>query len=90
DLSRKNYHISPIIDNVKCSSCFARYYCGGGCKHDNLSSCGSIAAPSEDMCRLRCRELELAGYIVSNLNSDNQAFLMKQDIFPPKPCPLDF
>ena len=89
-LNRKEYQESPTIDNPVCSVCFARYYCAGGCKHDNAGSCGSIAAPAEEMCRWRCREMELAAVIVSNLNSDDKAFLIEQNVFPPKPCPLDF
>lgn len=89
-LNRDDYQKSSITDNEQCANCFAKYYCAGGCKHDNLGSCGSIAKPSLDMCRLRCRELELSIYIVSNLNSEDQAFLVEQGILPPKPCPLDF
>ena len=89
-LNRKEYQESPTINNPVCSVCFARYYCAGGCKHDNAGSCGSIAAPAEEMCRLRCREMELAAVIVSNLTPEDKTFLIEQDIFPPKPCPLDF
>ncbi len=70
--------------------CFAKYYCAGGCKHDNASSCGSIAAPSEDICNLRRRELELAASIISILEPEDQAFLVEHQVFTPKPCPLDF
>ncbi len=89
-LKRKEYQESPTTSNPMCSVCFAKYYCAGGCKHDNAGSCGSIAAPAEDLCSLRCRELELAAVIVSNLTSQDKAFLINQDVFPPKPCPLDF
>ncbi len=89
-LNRKEYQESPTINNPVCSVCFARYYCAGGCKHDNAGSCGSIAAPAEDVCRLRCHEMELAAVIVSNLTPPDKAFLIEQDVFPPKPCPLDF
>jgi uncharacterized protein len=89
-LNRKKYQESPAIINPLCSACFAKYYCAGGCKHDNAGACGSIAAPAEEMCRLRCRKLELAAIIISNLTLQNKAFLIEQDIFPPKPCPLDF
>lgn len=89
-LSLGEYQKSPTIYNAKCSACFARYYCAGGCKHDNAGACGSVAIPAEDMCRLKCLELELAAYIVSNLSSEDREFLVKQNVFPPKPCPLDF
>lgn len=90
NLNRKEYLKSPITCNQICANCLARYYCAGGCKHDNLNCCGSIAAPSEDMCRLRCRELELAAMIVCSLGPEDRAFLVDEQIFTPKPCPLDF
>ena len=89
-LNREEYLKSPTTESTVCAACFARYYCAGGCKHDNAGSCGSIATPSADICRLKCRELELAASIVGRLGSEERAFLVKQDIFPPKPCPLDF
>lgn len=90
ELRRDEYQISPITVNEMCSTCFARYYCAGGCKHDNAGSCGTISSPSEDICRLRCREFELAAAIASNLDCEDRKFLIEYDIFPPKPCPFDF
>jgi len=89
-LKREEYQKSPVKGNELCSSCFAKYYCGGGCKHDNVGACGSISSPSEDMCRLKCRELELSAVVTSSLDSEDIAFLIARDIFPPKPCPFDF
>jgi len=89
ELKRDEYQ-KPVTINKTCAYCFARYYCGGGCKHDNASFCGSISMPSEDMCRLRCRELELSAVLVSMLDSEDRHFLVKEEIFPPKPCPFDF
>ncbi len=90
DLKREEYLKNPITCNQLCANCFARNYCAGGCKHDNLSSCGFITTPSEDMCRLRCRELELAATIICNLTPEDKAFLVEEQIIAPKPCPLDF
>ncbi|MGV8121462.1 MAG: nif11-like peptide radical SAM maturase [Candidatus Xenobiia bacterium LiM19] len=90
DLKREEYLKSPVEGNELCSACFARYYCAGGCKHDNVGACGSISKPSEDICRLRCRQLELAAAITCRLDSEDRAFLVDREIFPPKPCPFDF
>jgi len=90
DLDRDRYQQSPVTFVQECSSCSARYYCGGGCKHDNLGSCGSVFKPSEDMCRLKRREAELAAYVVCMLSEEDRAFLVKNEIVPPKPCLLDF
>jgi len=89
ELDRERYQ-QPVDMNAKCADCFARYYCGGGCKHDNAGSCGNIFNPGEDLCQLRRRELELAGTVVASLNQDDRDFLIEQEIYPPKPCPLDF
>lgn len=90
NFNQKDYLQSPLATQEKCRSCFARYYCAGGCLHDNLSSSGSPKVPSEEICHLRQRELELAAVIVSNLSSDDQSFLVNEQILPPQPCPLDF
>ena len=90
ELKRDEYQKSPVTASKLCSVCFARYYCAGGCKHDNVGACGSILTPSEDMCRMKCREIELAAAITCMLDSEDRAFLVEQDIVPPKPCPFDF
>ncbi len=90
DLDREKYHKSPVTYVDKCSKCFARYYSAGGCKHDNVGSCGSVFKPSEDMCRLKCREIELAAYIACLLTDEDRTFLAEHKIVPNKPCPLDF
>lgn len=90
NLNREEYQKSPTTENELCAACFAKYYCGGGCKYDNVSYSGSIASPSEDMCRLRCRELELAATVICSLEPEAQAFLVDEKILTPKSCPLDF
>jgi uncharacterized protein len=90
DLNRGKYQRSPVAYVEECNNCFARYYCAGGCKHDNASSCGSAFKPSPDMCRLKCRETELAAYIACLLTDEDCAFLAEHEIVPAKPCPLDF
>lgn len=89
-LNRAQYQISPARSNPLCTACVARYYCAGGCKHDNVGARGSFSTPSEEICHLRRRELELAATIIGRLDSNDQAFLFGGDILPPKPCPLDF
>ncbi len=90
NLDREKYQQSPMVFVEECGKCFARYYCAGGCKHDNAGACGSVFEPSEDMCRLRRREAELAAYVVCLLTDEDRAFLAKHKIVPPKPCLLDF
>lgn len=90
DLSREAYLDSPLTRVPACASCFARYYCAGWCKHDNSTSCGSIWTPSEEICLLKQRELELAAALICQFDEQDCIFLSEYEIFPPKPCPLDF
>lgn len=89
-LDREKYQESPVTQMKECTNCFARYYCAGGCKHDNAGSCGSAFKPSEDICRLKRREVELAAATVCMFDDKDRAFLNEYKVFPPKPCPLDF
>ncbi len=90
ELDLTDFDQSPVETNDVCRGCFARYYCGGGCKHDHLSSGGSIHRPEERMCLIKRRELELATTIVSRLSLADRNWLVTEKIVPPKPCPLDF
>lgn len=90
DLEREIYQESPLVRVPACVACFARYYCAGWCKHDNTTSCGSVWTPSEEICLLKRRELELAAALIGQFDEPDCAFLKEYKIFPPKPCPLDF
>lgn len=90
ELDREKYQDSPVTKMEECTNCFAKYYCAGGCKHDNAGSCNSAFKPSEDMCRLKRREVELAATIICMFDDQDRAFLSEHKVFPPKPCPLDF
>lgn len=90
DLDREIYQQPPVTRVDECRRCIAGFYCAGGCKHDNAGANGSIFKPSRDMCRLKRREMEMAAYVVSLLDDGDRDFLGREDIVPPKPCPLDF
>lgn len=89
-LNRDIYYKPPRTYIEQCAGCFAKYHCAGGCKYMNCVYGGSISEPSQDFCQLKRRELEFAAYIYSRLNQDDLAFLQEHNIFPPKPCPIDF
>lgn len=88
-LDREKYQESPITQVEECINCFAKYYCAGGCRHDNAFENELGFKPAEDMCTMRRRELELAAVVFSALNEDDKTFLNDYEIFPHKPCPLD-
>lgn len=89
-LDRKGYDQSPLARSPLCVNCFARYYCAGWCKHDNVGATGSVWEPSPEICALKRRELELAVGLIGMLDEEEKAFLIENGIFPRKPCPLDF
>jgi uncharacterized protein len=74
----------------RCKECFARNFCAGGCKHDNLGMTGSPLEPAADMCRVERRKLELAAWVCCNLKRSDFEYLLDESILPPKPCPIDF
>ncbi len=86
---RGAYQESPLVQVPACAACFARYYCAGGCKHDNAGACGSAYSPPPDMCLMKKHGLELAAALVSEMDDSDREFLADNRIFPPKPCPLD-
>lgn len=43
-------HDLPMEKKTDCSVCWARYYCGGGCHHDNLISGGDLGSPNPITC----------------------------------------
>ncbi len=90
NLKRDRHLKSPVISYKSCTACFARYYCVGGCKYDNATLNGSVSIPSEDICRWRQRQFELAAYIIVNIDQKDRDFLSSNNIILPKPCPLDF
>ncbi len=40
----------PVDSISKCRSCWAKYLCGGGCRHDNFSSTGDAFVPPDEFC----------------------------------------
>ncbi len=49
-----------IITNEKCSKCFAKYFCGGGCAANNHKYSGGITEPYEIGCILEKKRVECA------------------------------
>lgn len=41
---------NPVDARTTCSACWARYFCGGGCHHDNLTTTGDVAEPNPVAC----------------------------------------
>jgi uncharacterized protein len=46
-----DYHRSVVENLPACRSCWARYFCGGGCFYDNLARTGDMRRPDPGVCR---------------------------------------
>jgi uncharacterized protein len=84
-LEREIYLTPTVRTMKKCSECFAKYFCAGGCYHDNLGKTGSVFEPPEDTCEIMRSNAELTAYITANLNDDDIEYLVKEEIISKKP-----
>jgi radical SAM protein with 4Fe4S-binding SPASM domain len=65
---------APVVeksldDKLACHTCWARYFCGGGCHHDNLTTTGKPSDPNPIYCEIMRhsmdRTLEMWGRLSS-------------------------
>jgi len=89
-LNRKKYQISPLTINYNCNKCYAKYFCAGGCYHDNLGYTGSLTTPSSDMCKLMKYMVTHLLIIYSQLDENDLSYLNMNNIIERKICPFDF
>jgi len=54
---------SHVLNKEECRSCWARYYCSGGCHANNLNYGGSLLEPYAFGCELQRKRLECAIYL---------------------------
>lgn len=64
-----------------CSTCWARWYCGGGCHHDNLVSSGDMAEPNPIACDIFRHSMDRALEVWARLSRDGVL-----DRAPPAVC----
>jgi uncharacterized protein len=65
-------HTSRISE---CSLCQARYFCGAGCIHENLSVEGSIGKPYGVWCEMMKRAMEAGIAVYHQLDDQDKAYL---------------
>ena len=73
----------------KCTSCYAKNLCGGGCYHDNLGKTGSIFEQDEKDCKEVRQAAKIAIDLVARLTDQDKDFLEEFNIIVTKFCPLD-
>ena len=58
---------NDIYKKKKCRSCFAKFYCGGGCAANGYIVNGSVSEPDEVGCEMQRKRTECAIYIKTAL-----------------------
>lgn len=67
----RNYWTRHVDEDPICSKCFARYVCGGGCKHEHISATGNFEEKNKIACAYRMFFLE---EIISNIDNLSKGF----------------
>lgn len=52
-----------LAGKAECQSCWARYYCGGGCHANNYFANGTLSRPASLSCRMHRKRIEQAIYL---------------------------
>lgn len=89
-LDRKEYQISPLEINLNCKKCYAKFFCAGGCYHDNFGFSGSLTTPSVDMCKLMKYLVAQLLIIYSQLNKRDLNYIHENEVVEKIICPFDF
>ena len=67
----------PVDKRKSCKSCWARYYCGGGCYYDNYLANGDIFIPDKTGCALTKKVIEFHGRVYADLYENDRELLDK-------------
>lgn len=90
ELDRELFRSSPIKSVEKCSNCFAKYICAGGCRYDHLAANGSLFEPNEVRCGFMRSSVEALASLTSRLNREDKDYLYEEGIIRRKSSPFDF
>ncbi len=89
NIFRSEYQVSPTKVNIDCKSCFAKYFCGGGCYHDNICINGDIYLPAKDMCLFMQNLTQYAGIIFYELDNSDIEYIIQKKFINKQICLLD-
>ncbi len=62
---RELFASSCLFTRKKCSDCFAKFICSGGCNANNYHYCGDINVPYEMTCAMMKKRIECAMHILA-------------------------
>ncbi len=66
---RKKFAESCLFTRKKCSDCFAKFICSGGCSANNYHYCGDIEEPYQMTCAMMKKRIECAMHVVAERKS---------------------
>lgn len=64
---KKMFAATNVLSKEECRSCWARFFCSGGCNANNLQYAGDIQKPHKLSCELEKKRLECAIYVKAKL-----------------------
>lgn len=70
-----DYHRSIVNNLPKCSPCWARYICGGGCFYDNKSLTSDMRIPDAFFCNEMKAAAEMAIAVFAQLDAADKEYL---------------
>ncbi len=70
-----DYYRSIVANLPKCSVCWAKYFCGGGCAYDNKSRTGDMHMPDISYCEEIKAAMETAIYISTQLDEGDKEYI---------------
>ena len=62
---RSRFATSCLFTRKKCSGCFAKFICSGGCSANNYNFTGDIEQPYEITCAMMKKRIECAMHILA-------------------------
>jgi uncharacterized protein len=87
---RDEFLRSPLVENSECASCWARYWCGGNCQHDNAAATGDPLRPDPHSCADRRARIECAIHAADCLADEDRRWLTELGVIEEQKCMLDF
>ncbi|RBP68346.1 uncharacterized protein DES36_103108 [Alkalibaculum bacchi] len=57
---KDEFHEANLTEKAKCTDCWAKYFCGGGCLANAYNTNGNVLEPDEIGCELEKKRLECA------------------------------
>lgn len=89
EFCRGEFLRSPLVENPECTSCWARYICGGNCQHDNAAATGDPLRPDPRSCAERRARIEYAIHAADCLGSQDLRWLAELGIMEGQECDVD-